>query len=926
MTGEASLAVKFSARMKKLLRPLLAFLLPLLVSSALYGYTMAPDVYVSDFAEFQYLPAKLGVPHPNGFPLFVLVGWAWSHLPWGTLAWRMNLLAVLTGALAVGATSALAYLMQKRLSQALITGLLLAITPTLWKYSVAAERYGLNLSLICGAIGCAWLASRSPRLRWIALSAGLFSLALTTHPTSAVLAPIWLLYLVSGAVLLRQSWRAWGALAIGGVLPLLLYLYVPWRWAAFLNSPLAPGIGVPQMVYRGLVPAGYQNQLAVDQIWAYLSFGAGMVGRGQAEFSERLSTSIGQWGTTEFAWWIVPLVLVGMVAAWRRERRLAAALVATVVLFVLTVATTAEAKVDAYLLPATWAILLAAGFGGDALYARAQRVDPQWRRRSAKALLIFGFVWLCIGQLIHLWPTHNQSRYLENRRDWETLLAHPLDEAGALLADWSDLTPFWYMQQAEQRRPALLALFPPQPERVIRPWVETGNPLYLAAPLAHGYAPNLAADYALTPWGKTVLIQPKEGAAFACPASLDQPVETPPAWPYQIDGWAAHFQEGVAGRVVRLFFCWSAPAGVEKNEFLTLDLVDPAGAVAASISQPLVTSWYPGRTGPALTGGVAVVPLYLEVGVAAGDYQLRLTSFQTNEEYRWQGGNAAPLDLGIVSVTPGTFDRALLGAEFAPPVAPRAEGLALRAWLVSDEVVRPGDPLEVELIWQASEAASGENLPDVRFQFWDRTGVRATTAPTPLRTAPDGLWRTRHTLNAPVALGDAAYWVELQLVSGERVHGWGLLPKLWLGRVNVQDRAHRYNLPGDIQPIGATFADSAQQPVATLSGYKTLSCNSEEIALALYWQAHATADRSYRVFVHLIDENNQLLAQHDGVPGSGDLPTTVWVEGEIIEDIHVLTLPAEPSRDARLLIGLYTEETGRLVAGKAAEILWACDG
>ena len=71
---------------------------------ALYARTLAPGVFVADFAEFQYLPARLGLAHPNGFPFYMLLGKLWSLLPIGNLAWRMNLLSALAGTLAVGLT------------------------------------------------------------------------------------------------------------------------------------------------------------------------------------------------------------------------------------------------------------------------------------------------------------------------------------------------------------------------------------------------------------------------------------------------------------------------------------------------------------------------------------------------------------------------------------------------------------------------------------------------------------------------------------------------------------------------------------------------------------------------------------------------------------------------------------------------------
>ena len=51
---------------QRLLSQTWSALLSFTVACALYFYTLAPDVAVSDFAEFQYLPARLGLAHPSG--------------------------------------------------------------------------------------------------------------------------------------------------------------------------------------------------------------------------------------------------------------------------------------------------------------------------------------------------------------------------------------------------------------------------------------------------------------------------------------------------------------------------------------------------------------------------------------------------------------------------------------------------------------------------------------------------------------------------------------------------------------------------------------------------------------------------------------------------------------------------------------------
>jgi len=69
---------------------------------ALYGRTLAPDVLVGDSGEFQFTGPILGIPHPTGYPLYTLLGKAWSLLPLGTVAYRINLSSACYLAAAVG--------------------------------------------------------------------------------------------------------------------------------------------------------------------------------------------------------------------------------------------------------------------------------------------------------------------------------------------------------------------------------------------------------------------------------------------------------------------------------------------------------------------------------------------------------------------------------------------------------------------------------------------------------------------------------------------------------------------------------------------------------------------------------------------------------------------------------------------------------
>src|SRR5262245_61071761 len=79
---------------------------------ALYFGTAARSVVVGDNPELLTAAFTLGVPHPPGYPLLVLIGHLFSLLPAEPVAFRLNLLAVACGAL----TLALVYVTAWRLT------------------------------------------------------------------------------------------------------------------------------------------------------------------------------------------------------------------------------------------------------------------------------------------------------------------------------------------------------------------------------------------------------------------------------------------------------------------------------------------------------------------------------------------------------------------------------------------------------------------------------------------------------------------------------------------------------------------------------------------------------------------------------------------------------------------------------------------
>ena len=72
------------------------------VSFTVYLLTLAPTIYIEDAAEFSAAVPTLGIAHPSGFPLYMLLGKLFTLLvPIGNMAFRVNLFSAVTTSFAL---------------------------------------------------------------------------------------------------------------------------------------------------------------------------------------------------------------------------------------------------------------------------------------------------------------------------------------------------------------------------------------------------------------------------------------------------------------------------------------------------------------------------------------------------------------------------------------------------------------------------------------------------------------------------------------------------------------------------------------------------------------------------------------------------------------------------------------------------------
>src|SRR5262252_3863315 len=88
---------------------LICGLIVFIASLSVYSFTLAPTVTLVDSGELIVAAKSLGVAHPPGFPLYVLLAHLATLIPIGSIAFRVNLASAVFAALGAAMITAAAY-------------------------------------------------------------------------------------------------------------------------------------------------------------------------------------------------------------------------------------------------------------------------------------------------------------------------------------------------------------------------------------------------------------------------------------------------------------------------------------------------------------------------------------------------------------------------------------------------------------------------------------------------------------------------------------------------------------------------------------------------------------------------------------------------------------------------------------------------
>lgn len=898
---------------------------PLLVGLALlpvYLSTMSRTVGQADTFEFQVVAPQLGIAHPTGYPLYLLLGKLFSLLPFGSVAWRINVGTAVLATIALIFFFKFLWELWGEAETAVLGAVVMGLTSTFWSQAIAAEVYALHALIICVAL---WLMRwagdwrleignlqgisnplrsfddaedkppRSLRLNLLLL-AFVIGLGLTNHLTTVFLLPPAVLAVVlalwngksgtqSGAEkaqsfteklntvreavaqrhyrLLITDHRLLIKIALAFAAPLLLYLYLPLRWQAVNGEPMGFGRFVDWVV-GGRFQGALQWGAWLNDLGRY-----GIVGR----------LFVDNWGEFNLV-----LALLGLgYLAWR-QWRLALVLGITWLGFTFYCLNYYVPDLAVFLIPAQLVVGLFWASGVTAVF----HLITQRLNHDSKPLvpLVRTAVLLLILLPTLLLAVNNRARLDTSQADGRTawglgVLQQPLAQNAAILADSDKFPPLYYLQQAEGLRPDLEIMVLPD-EAAYRAELDArlaaGQTVYLAR-----FLPGLAGIYHLRAVGP--LTEVRTEPLLERPSTVD-PVQID-FGPMQLVGVGIELEDPSDPTATAVTLVWQTETPITETRHIFVRWVGGSyvGEPDVATGQHAVHNNYP---------TVAWRPGELVVDLHSWPRPLLAEAQTLNLQVAVVPPFTPPSELDWQDVTSHGFGTAP-ARQLAQPVRAQV-GTALLNSIEMPSQIRPESSLPVLFAGDGSSASLDFSL---------RENVLPLPQPglAPEIMVPAGRSFTNQ-LSVETPTANGRYQLLAEHPSGQAQCGWMrpvtsfcVVGEVFVSGVPLPEGAT--NFEDKIALLGVDLPDNTLQPGGLLD-------------ISLTWQALAPLKEDYTVFVQVLDANDQIVGQIDSWPVQGTFPTSQWTPGEPVVDHYRVQLAGElPPGPYRVQVGFYLLQTLR---------------
>lgn len=405
------------------------------ISFLVYLRTMAPTIGPIDSGELSLVCRTLGIAHPTGYPLYTLIGRLWVFLiPFGELAWKLNLLSSLFMALSASMLYRIIAELDIQREIAFSASLMYAFSPVIWQQAVVLEVYALTALLATILLWLTVSYRKSGEGRYLLLGAFLAGLGLGNHLSLLWLIPgLMMMALIKpGGSKLRILWRGFLFFIFG----LSIYLFLP------IRSNLAPLLnwGNPNNWERFLWHVSGKQY----QVW--------MFNQSLGELLANLRNFVKLWLDNPglYLWWLIP---PGTYAVFKKSQILFWSLLAIFVLAVFYGINYSIPDIEAYYIPAFICSFILMAFGLGWIHRRL--AARQGRLGSVFAGVMLG---------LFLLPLALNFRANDNSRNRlaYAIAGNILESVapnGLILVDnWDIYSPGLYLMQNDHLRPDVILI------------------------------------------------------------------------------------------------------------------------------------------------------------------------------------------------------------------------------------------------------------------------------------------------------------------------------------------------------------------------------------------------------------------------------------------------------------------------------------
>jgi len=293
---QEQLGMQTESRRRLLVRlfPFIAFLFPLLT----YLFTLNPKLAFIDAGELITVCTTLGIAHPTGYPLFTIMGRIFSLFPIGSVAFRINIISSIFSSFASLFLFLYFYKITARPFVSLSASLLFAFSRIVWHQSTSAEVYSITFCFVALLLFIHSCGAKN-KLLFIAFTSGL---ALTNHMITITFIIPFLIYLVVTREV--KSVKSILLFAVFFLLGASLYLYLPIRASLHPIMSWGKTVNLERFIWH-ITGKQYRVWMFSGDIKEVLS--------NLLKFLKLLSQ--------QYTIFLIPIGLLGVVYAFREERK-----------------------------------------------------------------------------------------------------------------------------------------------------------------------------------------------------------------------------------------------------------------------------------------------------------------------------------------------------------------------------------------------------------------------------------------------------------------------------------------------------------------------------------------------------------------------------------------------------------------------------